>query len=153
MVNVYNDIIQDAYLRGSSRSPPQQRTPYPPSPEFRGRNSRLGDDLLAEEIANLALENQRLRSRSRGRSDAGFWMDGREERLRSEFEIRRLQEEAKREADARVAKDREKQIIDDYQRKQREEEQERKDEEKRLRDKIAREAVEAKEKEEREWKE
>ena len=72
VVNVYNDVAADAYQRTeASRSPPyRQRAPYPPSPEYRGRRDRLGDDLIGE-LEDLTLENRRLRSRSRGRSDAG----------------------------------------------------------------------------------
>ena len=74
VVNVFNDVAADAYQRTeASRSPPYpQRAPYPPSPEYsqRGRRDRLGGDLI-NEIEDLTLENRRLRSRSRGRSDAG----------------------------------------------------------------------------------
>ena len=78
VVNVYNDLYssQDASLRGDSRSPPYTAAPYPPSPEYRGRDrgrtlgDRLGDELIADELAEMRLD--RRRSRSRGRSDAGF---------------------------------------------------------------------------------
>lgn len=75
VVNVYNDVAADAYQRTeASRSPPYpSRVPYTPSPDYsqRGRRDRLGSDLI-NEIEDLTLENRRLRSRSRGRSDAGF---------------------------------------------------------------------------------
>ena len=73
IVNVYNDIHQD----GDSYSPPSATMPPyappqvpqygPPSPGFRGRSGRLGDE-LAEELAELRMERQR-RSRSRGHSE------------------------------------------------------------------------------------
>lgn len=174
IVNVYNDVNQE--LRSNSQSPP-----YPPSPDNRGRRSiggRLGDD-LADDFVDMALENRRLRSRSRGRSDASYndrrsdfyeWelrrreqelrelerksqWDREEDRIYAEMEARRLRDEAKKEADEKAAKKREKDIIDDFERKQREAEEDAKDEEKRIRAKIKREEEEAKEKEEREWKE
>ena len=78
VVNVFNDVAADAYQRTeTSKSPPfRQRAPYPPSPDYgqrsggAGRRDRLGSDLI-NEIEDLTLENRRLRSRSRGRSDAG----------------------------------------------------------------------------------
>lgn len=167
-VYVYNDIIQDSNQSNrssSSRSPPG--LPYPPSPRRRGR-----DDELAEGIMDLAIENQRLRSRSRGRSDAGVFdsrsdfyerqyrdierqrsIERERERIKQEYEIKALRDEEKRKADEQRDKDERKRIIADYELKQREESEERKAEEKRMRDKIEREKREAKEKEEKEWKE
>ena len=166
VINVYNDMMQDANasMRSSSRSPP-----YPPSPDYRGRRSgdrgRLGDELV-DELSNLAIENRRLRSRSRGRSDAGPYandfyeydmhrrhLDDERERIKTEYEMQRLKDEAKRKAGEEAAKAERKRIIEEYERKQREEEDERKAEEKRIREKVDKEKREAKEKEEKEWNE
>lgn len=172
VVNVYNEVVQEATQSGSS--PP--RVPYPPSPDMRGRRGRLSAD-LADEFMDLAVENRRLRSRSRGRSDAAAqdgrsdfyeWelrqrerelkeierraaMDRERARIEQEYEMRRLKDEAKRKADEAAAKEEKKRIIDDYERKQREDEEDRKAEEKRIKEKLEREKREAKEKEEREW--
>lgn len=162
VVNVYNEPSR----RGSnSRSPP-----YPPSPRGGRRASGrdfLGSD-LAEDFADLALENRRLRSRSRGRSDATSRRDDyydwererelsemrrRDQKARDEerYETKRIKDEAKRKADEQAAKDDKKRIIDEYEKKHREEEEERKAEEKRIREKVEQEKREAKEKEEKEW--
>ena len=169
VVNVYNDMLQRSDQ--SNASPPN--APYPPSPEQRGRRDRLGDD------ADLALENRRLRSRSRGRSDAGIlnrrtdWyeyelrqkqreldemerrasIDRERERIEREYEMKKRNDEAKRRLDEDAAKEEKKRIIADYEDRKREESEDRKAEEKRIREKIEREKREAKEKEEREWKE
>ena len=166
VVNVYTDVLQDA--NQSSRSP---SLPYPPSPQMRGRRDRLGDE-FAEEFADLALENRRLRSRSRGRSDAAMLAGGNDwyqwkldemerrasiererERIEKEYELKKVREDAKRRAEEDAAKDEKKRIIAEFEQKQREEEEDRKAEEKRIRDKIEQEKRDAKEKEEREWKE
>lgn len=173
VVNVYNDMMQDSHYRNNSRSPP-----YSPRSEYRGR--QLGDN-LAEEFVDLAVENRRLRSRSRGFSDASSSfttrrddyleyelrdrerrlremerreeLDREEERLKDKYDSQRIKDDAKRRADEDEAKAEKKRIIDEYERKQREDEEDRKEEEKRLREKIEREKREAKEKEEREWQE
>ena len=96
VVNVFNDVAADAYQRTeASRSPPfRQRAPYPPSPEYSqrggGRRDRLGSDLI-NEIEDLTLENRRLRSRSRGRSDAGASSPGRSDHF--EWELRQREKE------------------------------------------------------------
>ena len=169
IVNVYNDVLQEANRSSPSRSPP--------SPAYRGRRDRLGDE-LAEDLVDLQLENRRLRSRSRGRSDASSsrpsdyyeWelrqrdrelkdierraaLSRERERVEQEYEMKRLKDEAKRKADEAAAKDEKKRIIDDYERRQREDEEDRKAEEKRIKEKLEREKREAKEKEEREWNE
>ena len=100
IVNVYNDVYQDANLRADNQSPhyapmPLGAYPVPYSaarPESRGRRDRLGDE-LADELAEMRIE-RRMRSRSRGRSDASSRSsDG---RGRSEFykhELDRLERE------------------------------------------------------------
>lgn len=98
VVNVYNDVAADAYQRTeTSRSPPYPaRMPYPPSPGYadRGRRDRLGSDLI-NEIEDLTLENRRLRSRSRGRSDAGFSSTSGGNVDRYEWELRQREKELK----------------------------------------------------------
>ena len=166
-VYVYNDIIQDSNQsqRSNSRSPPGMLVPYPPSPRYGRRES----DALAEGIMDLALDNQRLRSRSRGRSDAGARRDYYEqqyydlerqrsyeqerERIRQEYEIKALRDEEKRKVGEAREKEERKRIIAEHDLKVREEEEDRKREEQALRDKIEREKKEAKEKEEREYNE
>ncbi|KAF2722590.1 hypothetical protein K431DRAFT_41562 [Polychaeton citri CBS 116435] len=168
VINVFNDVNQEANQRGSANAPPH--APYPPAPappgawpasvpygaaqpatasatviehktrsrskhrhhssssrsssrEGRGR-SRIGDavaqELLAERMATLAIENERLRSRSRGRSD--FSMDRRAEyatweserykaeardrEQRNAWEVERLRREVE-ERERRAAADRE----------------------------------------------
>lgn len=111
-------------------SPPAPQVVFPPSPEMRGR--RLGSELaLAEELADL-----RLRSRSRGRSDAALvdradW---------AAWEIAQKEAEQAR-------------VIADYEAKKAAEAAARKKAEEELRLRIEREKIEAKEKAEREWKE
>lgn len=175
VINVYNDNLQDANLRSTSRSPTAS---YSAFPDMGRRRDRLGDE-LADSFADLAIENRRLRSRSRRRSLSPY-ENGRddfleyelrmkerelrerqrrdelreeEERIRAEYEARRLRGDVKRRADEDAAKDRDKRIIDDWERKRREDKEAAEEEEKRLRQKIEREKVEAKEKEEREWDE
>ncbi|KAK3708925.1 Multidrug resistance protein [Vermiconidia calcicola] len=178
VVNVYNDILQDGSFRNSSRSPPTMPAPYPPSPEFRGRRDRLGDELV-EGFADLAVENQRLRSRSRGRSDAGvgdrrddyvMWelrqkerelrdierrasLEKEEEMIKQKFELQRAQEEAKKKFDEVAKRAERRRIIADYEQQQREDEEDRIEEEKRLLAKIEREKREKEEKEKREYNE
>jgi hypothetical protein len=121
-------------------------------------------------VLTLALDNQRLRSRSRGRSDAVL-LDGRSdyyerqirdmerqrsiererERIKQEYEIKTLRDEEKRKADEARDKDERKRIIAEFEQKQREESEERKAEEERMREKIEREKREAKEKHDREY--
>ncbi|KAK5168080.1 uncharacterized protein LTR77_006648 [Saxophila tyrrhenica] len=176
VVNVYNDMIQDGSFRNNSRSPPSSRGSDHRS-DYRG-HGRLGDDLV-DDFADLALENRRLRSRSRGRSDAGVlsrrddlleyelrdrdrrlqeierreMLQREEDRMKEKYELQRVKEEAKRKADEEEAKAERKRIIDEYERRQREDEEDRKEEERRIREKIEREKKEAKEREEREWAE
>ncbi|OQN96101.1 hypothetical protein B0A48_18347 [Cryoendolithus antarcticus] len=63
IVNVYNDATQDADLRANPV--------YPPSPNSHGHrtSSRLADEMLADELAELG-PDRRLRSRSRGSSES-----------------------------------------------------------------------------------
>ena len=137
-------------------------------------------DNLAEDFADLAMENRRLRSRSRGYSDASSMVARRDEylkyelrdrerrleeierreefereeqRLKDKYENKRIQDDMKRQADESDSKAEKKRIIEEYERKQREDEEDRKDDEKRLREKIEREKREAKDKEEREYQE
>ncbi|KAM0723109.1 hypothetical protein Q7P37_001309 [Cladosporium fusiforme] len=173
IVNVYNDVYQDANLRADNHSPPFAAPQYPPSPDFRGR--RLGDE-LADEIAEMRLE-RRMRSRSRGRSDASsssghgrseFYrhelerlerekrdIEKREEwkkeeaRIKGEMEIKRLKDEAKRAADEEARDAEKKRIVEDYERKQREAKEKAKAEEIRVLEKMEREKKEAKEEEKR----
>jgi len=177
IVNVYNDVYQDANLRADSHSPPfVAMPPYaPPSPDFRGRGGRLGDELLADELAEIRLD-RRMRSRSRGRSDASSRSsDGRgrsefykheldrlerekrdieqreawkreEARIKAEMEINRLKDEARRASDDQKNEAERKRVIEDYERKQREAKDRAKAEESRLLERIERETREAKEK-------
>ncbi len=177
VVNVYNDMMQDGSFRNTSRSRSRSRTP-PYSPGSTRGRGRLGDDLV-DDFAEMAMENRRLRSRSRGRSDAGALsrrddlleyelrdrdrrlqeverrevLQREEDRMKERYELQRVKDEAKRKADEEANKADRKRIIEEYERKQREDEEERKEEEKLLREKIEREKREAKEKEEREWAE
>jgi len=176
IVNVYNDVHQDANLRADSHSPPfVAMPPYPPpSPDFRGRGGRLGDD-LADELAEIRLE-RRMRSRSRGRSDASSRSsDGRgrsefykheldrlerekrdveqreawkreEARIMADMEINRLKDEAKRASDDQKNAAERKRVIEDYERQQREAKDRAKAEESRILERIERETREAKEK-------
>ena len=162
-VYIYNDMIQDANQsqRSTSRSPPSP-APYPPSPRYRGRRQ---DDELAQGIMDLALTNQQLRSRSRGRSDAGQrdgrsdfyerqWRDldrqrsleNERERIKQEYELKALRDEEKRKRDEADAKEERKRIIAEHEQRLRDESEDRKDEEERIRLKIEREEKEAKEK-------
>ena len=165
IVNVYNELVQDgSYRNESSSRSPTSRLPYPASPEVRGRRDRLSPD-LAEDLLDLTLENRRLRTRSRGRSDAGalnrrdelyeleLRQRDREERIRAEYELKRVRDEAKRRVDEDAAKDERKRIIAEHEHKQREEKEFEEEEEKRIRDKIEREKREKKENDEREWNE
>lgn len=173
IVNVYNDVYQDANLRSENQSPPFIPAPYPPSPDFRGR--RLGDE-LADELAEMRME-RRMRSRSRGRSDASsssgqgrseFYkhelerlerekrdIEKREEwkreeaRIKGEMEIKRLKDEAKKAADDEAREAEKKRIVEDYERKQREAKEKAKAEEIRVLEKMERDKREAKEQEKR----
>lgn len=159
IVNVYNDVYQDANLRADNQSPPyapmppgSYPVPYPAArPESRGRRDRLGDE-LADELAEMRIE-RRMRSRSRGRSDASSRSsDG---RGRSEFykhELDRLerekreieQKEAWKREEARIKADMEiKRLKDEANRAANEEKQE--SEKKRVIEEFERKQREAKE--------
>lgn len=169
------------------------------SPEFRGRRlaDRLGDDLELG-LAEMALEHRFGRSRSRGRSDASLtpgavsglaeWqLKQREAELKEQSRERRfkleqeriinkmkldaLEAAAKQEKLQEAAKDNEKRVLENYQRKLREkaneekrlaaefEQQQREKkakeqaEEQRIKDKIEKDKVAEKEKRDREYKE
>nr|OQO22268.1 hypothetical protein B0A51_09325 [Rachicladosporium sp. CCFEE 5018] len=159
IVNVYNNVIQDANLRADFV--------YPLSPDFRGRrlSDRLGDEMLADELAELRLD-RRLRSRSRtsagrshsrGRSGSGSsdFYKREYERLEREKQWKRDQAriEAEAELKAREAADKakldEQRLIDKMER----DKKERKAEEQRIKDKLEREEHEAKELEKKQWEE
>lgn len=175
IVNVYNDVYQDANLRADSHSPPViPIPPYNHTPDFRGR--RLGDQ-LADELAEMRLE-RRMRSRSRGRSDASS-SSGRggrsdyyrhemdrlerekreieqreawkkeEARIKADIEIKRLKDEAKRAEDDAAQAAEKKRVIEEYERKQREAKEKAKEEELRIIEKMERDKREAKEEEKR----
>ncbi|KAK4942634.1 Multidrug resistance protein [Elasticomyces elasticus] len=148
-VNIYNELVQDAQ--------------HQPIIDARGRTAmRLGDELLAEQLAEMRLERI-ARSRSRGRSDVNIldrphspsyyhWQLQQVQKEAHEAEQRKLwesEEEAQRKADA----DAKQKAIDDYEKKKAADAKKAKEEEAALREKIAREAREQKEKEEREYKE
>ncbi|WPG99720.1 Hypothetical protein R9X50_00253900 [Acrodontium crateriforme] len=196
VVNIYNDQIQDHYSRQDSYSrsgspryapPPPAMAPPPqmpisvpvgvpmpyPVPEYRGRSGSRGRHLgdgLVEDLAEMAIRD-RLRSRSRGRSDAGAidrsefyeWQLQEERRKQedarrraawdAEAELKRIKEQAKRKADEEEEKEERKRVIAEYEEKKRKEAEEAKEEERRIREKVEREKKEAKEREEREWNE
>lgn len=121
-------------------------------------------------MMDLALENQRLRSRSRGRSDAAFRdersdfyerqyrdlerqksLERERERIKQEYEIKALQAEEKRIANEKFEKEERKRIIAEHEQRMREESEERKEEEERLRNRIEHDAKVAKEKKEKEY--
>lgn len=165
----YNDNVADA-----KTNVPAQMPVYPPSPDPRGRaDIRLGDELIAAELAALRLE---ARSRSRGRSDAGimehprqtspgwykwqleqkereireaeqkrYW-ENQEQRWKTEADLKSAQEDAKRKKEQEEAAAERKRLIEDYERKKIDDAQKARDEEKRLRDKFEREEREGKEK-------
>lgn len=174
---INNEFIQDNY----SNVPPAGYMPYPaaypPSPDMRGRG-RLGDE-LADEFVNLELENRRLRSRSRGRSDAA-WADRRDdyyeselrrkerqladlerkaslederERMKHEMELQRLKDDNERREREQREKDERRRILDEYDLEQREKEEKKKEDERRMREKIKQEELDKKAKEEKEWDE
>ncbi|KAK5123084.1 hypothetical protein LTR85_003280 [Meristemomyces frigidus] len=167
--NIYVDQVQDANLRAESPyypppSPRQAAVPYPASPEFRGR-SRLGEDLV-EDLADLALRD-RLRSRSRGRTE-GALMDRpdfaewrleqkerelEEERRRilweKEAELKRLKDESKQEKAEHDAEEARKRVIQDYEDKKRNDAARAKEAEAKFKEKMERDKREAKEEEER----
>ena len=116
VVNVFNDVAADARTE-TSRSPPyRQRAPS-------SRRDRLGSDLI-NEIEDLTLENRRLRSRSRGRSAAGFSSTTSAERY--EWELRQREKEL-REIEKQKQWDAEKKRYEqDYELKKIEDDKERK---------------------------
>jgi hypothetical protein len=97
IVNVYNDVHQDANLRADSHSQLFENVhPYmyaPPSPIFRGHGGRSADE-LADELAEIRLE-RRMRSRSRGRRDSSSHSrdDGRSRGDFYKHELDRLERE------------------------------------------------------------
>ena len=106
-------------------------------------------------MAELALRD-RLRSRSRGRSDVTAYErpDRYERQLwEKEAEIKRMREKEKRETEAKEAKEEEKRIVMEYEEKKRREAEHKKAEEARIKEKIEREKRETEEKEKREWAE
>jgi hypothetical protein len=181
--------------RASPRATPRS------SPEPRGRRlgDRLGDALDVD-LAEMVLDHRYGRSRSRGRSDASVmpaavpvpslaeWQlkqleaerkeaerqakwKAEEERLINKFKIEALEAAAKQEKADEAAKENEKRVLENYQRKQREKaeeekrltaefEQKQRDrkaaeqaEEQRIKDKIEKDKIAAEEKREREYKE
>ncbi|TKA28695.1 hypothetical protein B0A50_03022 [Salinomyces thailandicus] len=174
--NIYMDQIQDAHLRNeasyqrpSSWSPRQVPipVPYPASPEFRGRRM-LGDEFI-EEMAEMALRDK-MRSRSRGRTDGGLtdrpdfaeWrLEQRERELEEErrrqlwerdAELKKLKDEAKRDKAEAAADDERQRIIAEYADKQRKDAEKARAEEARIKEKIEREEREARDFEEAEEK-
>ncbi|KAI9700169.1 MAG: hypothetical protein M1820_006837 [Bogoriella megaspora] len=98
-VNIYQDIAQDSFQRADPRYP----SPSPSNSPRRGRRSALDDDLLSvgEELAM-----ERLRSRSRGRSDAAWYELERvrdAEKMDKELELAAMRRERERkEEDDRI---------------------------------------------------
>ena len=92
-VTIQQDIIQDTMQRGNSHY-------HSPSPTHSDRSSRRGRRSLVEEAELLAardeLAMERVRSRSRGRSDAAWYELERvreTEKLHQELELARLRDE------------------------------------------------------------
>lgn len=149
---------------------PTVAVPYPVSP---GRGSRSRERYRATLLADLdAMDiRDRMRSRSRGRTE-GSLMDRpdfaewrleqkeremEEERRRSQWqrdmELQQLKDEAQREKREHDAEEAKKRTIAEYEEKQRRDAEKAKAEKERVRKEIEREKRETKEKEEREWKE
>ncbi|KAK5114925.1 hypothetical protein LTR62_002084 [Meristemomyces frigidus] len=145
--------------------PPPQVTNvmYPPSPGYRG-HGRLGDKLV-EDFAEIAIHD-RMRSRSRGRSDVGGdrsgyyqWELARKEReleeekrkllSEKEWELRKMRDDEKRRRKQLDEDAEEKRIVTEYEAKQRKKAADAKEAELRLREKLDREKREQKEEEER----
>lgn len=134
VINIYNEVNPDIYAA-------------PPSPD-RGRPAVHIDDLDPMFIP---------RSRSRGYTDAMLWEHHRapspgfeayrsmEERIKTEYEIRRLKDEARRKGEALEAEERERHWEHEYELKKAQEKQKAKDAEKAVLDKIAREKREEEE--------
>ena len=161
-------IINNEFVAENYQREPSPYIPYPSSPDMRGRRgSGLGAELV-DELADLKLENARLRSRSRGRSDVG-WSDRRDDYFESELRRKERQlaelerkaslgderERMKAEMELQRVKEKEerRRIEDEYERDRREEEDKKKEDEKRWRERIKQEEREKKEREEREWEE
>lgn len=145
--------------RGSRRASPRS------SPESRGRGLSPG---AWSAIEDMALDH-RYRSRSRGRSDASSfdrppnaYMDWQlaqrdvaerarleQERWKYKMKLDDLEAKSKRDREEDEARRREKQIVEDYERKQREKKEEAEEAERKLRDKLEREKKEAKEREQK----
>ncbi|KAL9092294.1 MAG: hypothetical protein Q9165_004468 [Trypethelium subeluteriae] len=162
-VNIYQDIAQDAMQRGE-HSPHLYNapSPAPSSPSRRGRRSVLEDDLL-----DVRDELVRMRSRSRGRSDAAWYELERardQEKLDKEIELvrarddqHRKHEEDKIEAalaemkrrDEKEKKEKER-AVEEWKLKQEKEKKEKEEREKELREHIKREEEEKKRKEKEE---
>lgn len=127
---------------------------------MRGR-SRLGDEFI-EEMAEMALRD-RIRSRSRGRTDGALmdrpefaeWRLEQKEReleeqrrrqlWEKEAELKRLKDDAKREKADTAADEERKRIIAEYAEKQRKDAEKAKAEEQRIKEKLEREERESRE--------
>ncbi|KAI6789317.1 hypothetical protein KC361_g8596 [Hortaea werneckii] len=176
--NIYMDQIQDNNMRNESpyrrpsssprqvplpmpvQMPVQKPVQYPASPDLRGR-SRLGDEFI-EEMAEMALRD-RIRSRSRGRTDGALmdrpefaeWRLEQKEReleeqrrrqlWEKEAELKKLKDDAKRERADTAADEERKRIIAEYAEKQRKDAEKAKAEEQRIKEKLEREERESRE--------
>ncbi|KXL46255.1 hypothetical protein M433DRAFT_153764 [Acidomyces richmondensis BFW] len=187
--NIYMDQISDAHMRNESSyprtpspyvppvvaapnmAPPTSfAVPYPVSPEPGSRSRERYRDTLMADLDAMDIRD-RMRSRSRGRTE-GSLMDRpdfaewrleqkereiEEERQRSQWqrdmELQRLKDEAKREKKQHDEEEMKKRTIAEYEEKQRRDAERAKAEKERMRQEIEREKREAKEKEEREWQE
>lgn len=156
-VNIYNDQIQDN-RPASPYAFPSPPAPYPSSPEMRGRG-RLGDELV-EDLADMALRD-RVRSRSRGRSDVAMRSDLHEihdwQRERDYDQLSR--KEAMERAELRKLRDdknREEEnerLIAEHEAKKRKEADRAKAEKERIKYELEKEKFEKEEKEKKEWDE
>ncbi|KAF2234620.1 hypothetical protein EV356DRAFT_532671 [Viridothelium virens] len=137
-VNIYQDIAQDAMQRGE---PHAYNAPSPAPSSPRGRRSVLEDDLL-----DVRDELVRLRSRSRGRSDAAVYELERareQEKMDREIELVRAR-------DDRMRKDEEDRIEKAMAEMRRRDEKEKKEKERAVEEWKMKQEKERKEKEERE---